>query len=121
MECILWATIGAMPVGRTTPGFAATRVKRITTMMRKLAAAVIAVSLIASPVLAQGMSNAPTTTGQPKAKVDTVKTTEPKVTKTKKHAAMIRHHRKHFAHVKHVKQLKQVKRFNHPAKNKVAG
>ena len=91
-------------------------------MMRKLAAAVIAVSLIAGPVLAQGTSNAPTTTtGQPTAKVDTVKTTESKVIKTKKHAAVIRHHRKHIAHVKHVKQLKQVKRFNHPAKNKVAG
>ena len=93
-------------------------------MMRKLAAAVIAVSLIAGPVLAQGASNAPITTGQPAAKVDTVKTTESKVIKTKKHAAVIRHHRKNFAHVKHVKhvkQLKQVNRFNHPAKNKVAG
>ena len=93
-------------------------------MFRTLAAAVVAASLIAGPVLAQGASNAPITTGQPAAKVDTVKTTESKVTKTKKHAAMIRHHRKNFAHVKHVKhvkQLKQVNRFNHPAKNKVAG
>jgi hypothetical protein len=98
-------------------------------MFNKLAAAVIAVSLIAGPALAQtpgsiGTSNAPATTGQPAVKADVkVKTTEMKVTKTKKHLAKIRHHRKHFAHVKHVKHmkhLKQVKRFNHPAKSKIA-
>src|SRR5476649_358698 len=104
-------------------------------MFRKFAAAVIAVSLIAGPVFAQGTSTAPVTTGQPavKANVKTdakVKTTEVKVIKTKKHVAMHRHHRKHFAHVKHVKHVKYVSHVNHvkqlktvkqPAKAKIAG
>ena len=83
-------------------------------MMRKLAAAVIAVSLIAGPALAQtpgsiGTSNTPATTGQPAVKADVkVKTTEMKVTKTKKNVAKIRHHRKHYAHVKHVKHVKHL-------------
>jgi len=89
-------------------------------MFNKLAAAVIAVSLIAGPALAQGTSqspsNAPATTSQPAAKADVkVKKTEMKVTKTKKHVATVVHHRKHVKHVKHGKHLK------HPAKNKTAG
>jgi len=89
-------------------------------MFRKLVAAVIAVSLIAGPVLAQGgsqgTSNAPAITGEPAVKADAkAKNTEMKVNKTKKHVAMTVHHRKH---VKHVNYLKQVK---HPAKVKTAG
>jgi hypothetical protein len=100
-------------------------------MFTRIAAAVIAVSLIAGPVLAQGPATATATTGQPAAKGSVkVKTTEVKVIKTKKHAAMHRHHRKHFAHVKHVKHVKYVSHGKHvkhikqvkqPAKAKIAG
>lgn len=102
-------------------------------MLRKLAAAVIAVSLIAGPALAQapgtiGSSNTPATISQPAAKADVkVKKTEMKVTKTKKHAAMNVHHRKHVKHVKHVKyathgkHVKHLKQVKQPAKNKTAG
>ena len=104
-------------------------------MLRKLAAAVIAASLIAGPALAQGTiqgtTNAPTTIGQPAAKADVkVKKSELIVTKTKKHVATRGHHRKHFAHVKHVKHMKyakhgkhvkHVKHFRQPAKAKLAG
>jgi hypothetical protein len=98
-------------------------------MFRKLAAAAIAVSLIAGPALAQGTTIVPATTSQTAGvKTDVkVKTTEMKVTKTKKHVAMHRHHRKHFAHVKHVKHvkiakhLKHIKQVKQPAKNKIAG
>jgi len=106
-------------------------------MFRRIAAAVVAVSLIGGPVLAQSTSTAPVTTSQPAVKAAVkVKTTEIKVIKTKKHAAMIRHHRTHFvqikhlAHVKHVKHVKYAKRGNHmrhleqvkqTAKAKIAG
>ena len=99
-------------------------------MLSKLAAAIIAVSLIAGPALAQtpgssGTSNAPASTSQPAAKADVkVEHSAIKVTKTRKHVAVNRHHRKHVKHVKsvkHVKHLKQVKQFKHPAKNKTAG
>ena len=79
-------------------------------MMRKLAAAVIAVSLIAGPVLAQGgpqgTSNAPATS-QPAVKADVKKVTAKrhvhKVTKSKMHAAKAVKHVKHAKHVKHIK------------------
>jgi hypothetical protein len=102
-------------------------------MFSKIAAAVIAVSLIAGPALAQnpgnaGTSNAPATTSQPAAKADVnAKHSEMKVSKARKHLASNLHHRKHVKHVKfvrhvkHVKHLKQVKRFNHQAKTKISG
>jgi hypothetical protein len=101
-------------------------------MLRKFAAAVIAVSLIAGPALAQGSQPTPaTTTGQPAVKGDVkVKKTELMVTKTKKHVAVRAHHRKHFAHVKHVKHvkyakhgkhLKHIKQVKQPAKVKISG
>jgi hypothetical protein len=97
-------------------------------MLRKLAAAVIAASLIAGPALAQGNMNAPATTSQPAAKANgPAQKSELIVTKTKKHVAMHRHHRKHFAHVKHVKHVKIVKhakhlkQVKHSAKTKIAG
>lgn len=96
-------------------------------MFNKLAATVIAVSLIAGPALAQGSSAAPVNTSQPAAKADTAKlatktTTKMSVTHVKKthtHAGKIPKHRKHFAHVKpfkgkHVTQVKHTKR---PAKS----
>ena len=100
-------------------------------MFNKLAAAVLAVSLIAGPAFAQG--SAATTQPAPKAAVTTgVKVKEAgTVTKTRKHVSLRhRHHVRHFAHVKHVKhfvhakhikQLKQVKRINAPAKAKISG
>ena len=100
-------------------------------MFRKFAAAVIAASLIAGPVFAQGTSQAtstaPVTTGQPSAKADVkAKTTEVKITKSKKHVAMKVHHRKHVKHVKHVKyathkHVKHLKQVKEPAKAKIAG
>jgi hypothetical protein len=89
-------------------------------MFNKLAAAVIAVSLIAGPVLAQGASNAPaTSTSQPTAKADVKKiTTNKHVTKvknTKHHAS------KAVKHVKHVKHIKHVRHVKHSAKSKTAG
>jgi hypothetical protein len=100
-------------------------------MLRKLAAAAIAVSLIAGPAFAQG--NAPAPTSQPTAK--TAITTGVKVkeagavtVKTRKHVSLHhRHHVRHYAHVKHMKHIvhakhfKQVKRINQPAKNKISG
>jgi hypothetical protein len=103
-------------------------------MLRKFAAAVIAVSLIAGPALAQGNQARPattTTTSQPAVKGDVkAKKTELMVTKTKKHAAVRTHHRKHFVHVKHVKHvkyakhgkhLKHIKQVKQPAKVKISG
>ncbi len=116
-------------------------------MLKKFAAAVIAVSLIAGPAFAQGVlqttPKAPATTGQPAAKVDTkadakiapktvattgVKVKETGTLTTRKHVSLRhRHHVRHFAHVKHVKHavhakhLKQVKRINAPAKAKISG
>jgi hypothetical protein len=99
-------------------------------MFNKLAAAVIAVSLIAGPALAQtsgsiGTSTVPASTSQPAVKADTAKsTTEASVKhagKTTKHAAKMVKHRKHFAHVKHVKQVKHAKHMKRPAKIKTIG
>jgi hypothetical protein len=120
---MLPATIGVMPVGRTTPGFAATRFDtRITTMLRTLSAAIIAVSLIGGPVLAQGAANASATTGQPAAKTDAAKIgskTGVKLVKTSRHYAVKLVH--HVKHVKHAKDFKNVKQVKHPAKTKTAG
>lgn len=91
-------------------------------MFNKLAAAVIAVSLIAGPALAQN-SPTPGGTSQPAAQADTVKTTTKMsvthVKKTHKHAAKMGKHRKHVAHVKHFKgkHMKQVKHMKRPAKS----
>jgi hypothetical protein len=116
---MLPATIGVMPVGRITRGFAATRFDtRITTMLRTLSAAIIAVSLIGGPVLAQGAANAPATTSQPAAKADAAKTGVKLVKKTRHHAVKLVHHVKHVKHAKHFKHVKQVK---HQAKTKTAG
>ena len=86
-------------------------------MLSKFAAAVIAASLIAGPVLAQGTLQ--TTTKTPAATVAVkadgkVQKSELVVTKTKKQVAVShRHHRKHFAHVKHVKHMKYAKHGKH--------
>jgi hypothetical protein len=108
-------------------------------MLRRIAAVVIAACLIAGPALAQGTNQgtlesktkAPATTSQPTVKADVkVQKSELIVTKTKKHLAMSRHHRRHFAHLKHVKHvkyakhgfhLKHVKQVKQPVKNKIAG
>ena len=100
-------------------------------MLKNLAAAVLAVSLIAGPAFAQG--NAPAAQPAAKTAVTTgvkVKETGTVAPKTVKHVSLRhRHHIRHFAHVKHVKHvvhakhikhLKQVKRVN-PAKIKVNG
>jgi opacity protein-like surface antigen len=134
------ATIGKRPVSRLAPRVSGTPIEtRITTMMRKFAAALIAASLIAGPVLAQapgsvGTTNAPAATGQPVVKADTAKTdvkvkkTELKAGKTKKHVSMNFHHRKHVKYVKHVKHVKYAKNGKHhvkqvkqPTKNKIEG
>ncbi len=101
-------------------------------MLKKFAAAVIAVSLIAGPVFAQGN----TTTTQPSAKSAVTTGVKAKETgvvtvKGRKHVSLrhrhhVRHfahvqHMKHFVHAKHIKQLKQVKRTNAPVKAKIAG
>jgi purine nucleoside phosphorylase len=101
-------------------------------MFRKLAAAIVAASLIAGPALAQGTTQSttivPVTKSAPAVKADAkVQKSELIVTKTKKHVAMHRHTRKHFAHVRHVKHVKFVKHVKHlkqvknPAKGKIAG
>ena len=101
-------------------------------MFSKLAAAVIAVSLIAGPALAQNGANAPVTTQQRSAdvgatgvkKVAHVKRHTAKRHTAKSHVAKAHRHIKHVKvvkHVKHVKHLKQVKRINAPVKNKTAG
>lgn len=102
-------------------------------MLRKFAVALVAMSLIAGPALAQSNApatdTAPMTTGQP-AKVDAKKTVTTKhVTKkhvakkhfTKKHVA--KHHvkTKHVSkHVKHVKPIKHAKRVK-PSMQKTRG
>jgi hypothetical protein len=105
-------------------------------MLRKLAAAAIAVSLLAAPALAQGNLNTTTTIGQlaVKAPAKAEVKTEAKMQKSeltvgtpKKHVAMHRYHRRHFAHVKHVKNVafakhvKQIKQVKQQAKAKIAG
>jgi hypothetical protein len=100
-------------------------------MLRKLAAAAIAVSLIAGSAFAQG--NAPVTGNPPAAKTTTgvkIKETGAVTVKTRKHVSLNvrhRHHVRHLVHVKpakhvvHAKHFKQVKRINQPAKNKISG
>jgi hypothetical protein len=93
--------------------------QRITTMLRTFTAAVIAASLMAGPVLAQGPSpaagsNAPMTTSQP-AKADATKSTA--IKHVKKHHASKKHVAKALHHAKHVKQVKHVKRVKHPIQN----
>jgi Ni/Co efflux regulator RcnB len=84
-------------------------------MLRTLSAAVVAVSLIAGPVLAQSTAPAATiTTTQPAAKHHV---------KHVRHVMHVRHvkqakHVKHVRVVKHVSHAKQVKR---PIVNKTAG
>ncbi len=96
-------------------------------MFSKLAAAVIAVSLIAGPALAQNGANPPATAHQRSADVGTTgvkKVAHVKRHAAKRHIAKAHRHIKHVKavkHVKHVKHLKQVKRINHPVKNKTAG
>ena len=98
-------------------------------MFNKLAAAVIAVSLIAGPALAQGNSTVPAGTSQPLAKADAAKSTTKSTTKlsvkhagkTHKHAAKTVKHRKHFAHVKHVKHVKHAKHMKRPVKINTMG
>ena len=99
-------------------------------MFNKLAAAVIAVSLIAGPALAQtsgsiGTSTVPASTSQPVAKADTAKSTTTAnvkhAGKTTKHTAKMLKHRKHFAHVKHVKHVKHANHMKRPAKIKTVG
>jgi len=92
-------------------------------MFNKLAAAVIAVSLIAGPALAQapastGAPAAPAITGQPAAKADTAKSAVKTAEKTRHHAHRLVKHSKHVKHARHFKHVKQVK---HPAKAKTAG
>jgi hypothetical protein len=85
-------------------------------MFKTLAAAAVAVSLIAGPVLAQGTApttnTAPTTTSQP-AKVDAQKPVAKvdaiKVKTNTKHAHKAIKHVKHVKHIKHVKHAKRVK------------
>ena len=80
-------------------------------MFNKLAAAVIAASLIAGPALAQGTATAPAS--QPAVKADVIKSTSEvsvvHVKKTYRHMAKVKHVR-HFVHAKHVKAVKHVKR-----------
>jgi len=83
-------------------------------MLRTFAAAIVAVSLIAGPVLAQGTTaptatnGVPITTGQPAkagAHKSITKKHVTKVTTTKKHAAKAA---KHVKHVKHPTKMKTV-------------
>lgn len=94
-------------------------------MFNKLATAVIAVSLIAGPALAQGTSMGPASISKPAAKADTAKSTTTASVKhagkTTKHMAKMLKHRKHFAHVKHVGHLKHAKQMTRPAKIKTVG
>jgi hypothetical protein len=91
-------------------------------MLRTLAAAVVAVSLIGGPVLAQGTSTAPATTSQPAAKADTAKTGV-KANKTVAHMSKTRKHVAHVVkrHVKHAKRGTHVKQVKQPVKSNTAG
>jgi hypothetical protein len=90
-------------------------------MFRTLAAAVVAASLIAGPVLAQGPSSAPVTTSQPAAKADAVKPAVQLVKKTRHHTVRTVKHVTHVKHARHFKHFKHVKQVKHPAKSKTAG
>jgi hypothetical protein len=80
-------------------------------MLRILAAAVVAASLIGGPVLAQGTAPATNTNQPAAAKTDVPKTSVKSV--KKHHARVAKHykHRKHYSHrhIKHPKQVKHVK------------
>jgi len=90
-------------------------------MLKTLAAAVVAASLIAGPALAQGTVNQPTAV-----KTDVVKDGHKTVKASRHHLRIARHHhkrytvRKHIAHVHHVKHLKHLKQAKQPAKAKPA-
>jgi hypothetical protein len=102
-------------------------------MLRKLAAAAIAASLIAGSAFAQGTpqgtapaANTPAakpafTTGAK------IKETGAVTTPARKHVTIVKHNRTHarhhvrVTHVKHFKHVKQVKRFHQPVKHKIAG
>ena len=87
-------------------------------MFRTLVAAVVAVSLIGGPVLAQGTAT-PTNSNQPAAS----KTNTPKinVSVAKTHSVKTAKHVKHHRQIVHVRHIKQVKQAKHSAKNKPAG
>ena len=98
-------------------------------MLRKLAAAAIAASLIAGSAFAQGSAPAATTPAA-KSAVTTgvkVKETGAVTAPARKQVTIVKHQRKHarhhvrVKHVKHFKHVKQVKRFHHPVKHKIAG
>ncbi len=91
-------------------------------MLKTIAAVLVAASLVAGPVLAQG--NAPATTGQPAMKAGATKATH------KNQVAMTVKHHRHFAkvkvvrHSKHIAKVKAVKHNKHVknlTKNKKAG
>lgn len=94
-------------------------------MFNKLTAAIIAVSLIAGPALAQGTSTVPASTSQPAAKADTAKPSTKAsvkhVGKTTKHVGKMLKQGKHVAHVKHVKHVQHAKHVKRPAKIKTIG
>jgi hypothetical protein len=96
-------------------------------MLRKLAVALIAASVLTAPVLAQGTADTKTKTDAPAATAPAPKivAAQPSLatSKVKAHKPLMRHvaykHRKHirFAHVKHRKHIKLVKVRHHaPAK-----
>jgi hypothetical protein len=96
-------------------------------MLRKFAAAVIAVSLIAGPAFAQGVLQ-PTPKG-PAAKVETkadtravttgvkIKETGAVTTPARKHVTVVKHNHKHVRHYAHGKRhyvhVKKVKHVHH--------
>jgi hypothetical protein len=100
-------------------------------MMKSLSAAVIAMSLIAGPALAQG--TAPVTTSakiDATANVKTPSVHKRVVHKSHRHVVRVKHvkiskhavHRvKHVKHVKHLKPAKQVKRIKHSPVLNTAG
>jgi hypothetical protein len=101
-------------------------------MLRKLAVALVAASLIGGPALAQGTSNAPATGNSASTTTDLaakvkVKKHVAKKGMTKKHVAKTHVANKQVAN-KHVakkhlakKHVKHAKRVKHPAKSKKAG
>jgi hypothetical protein len=92
-----------------------------TPMLRAIAAAVVAASLIAGPALAQG--TAPAKTGETYMKADMPAGTVHKA-KIKKHVAKMHKHKRHIAKAKavkhgmHVAKVKTVKHHRHVVKAK---
>jgi len=92
-------------------------------MLKKFAAAAIAVSLIAGPAFAQNPAAAPVTTSQPApngklaAPTAKVKETGTSTGETRKHVAVNVHHRHHVKHVRIVKHVKHVKYTKHSVKH----